>query len=74
MGKPEDMVRAIAGLVGFLRVGTALQAAILSAIEHQSHVRGSRLASELGAICGKVRIGSSQRDPWPLPEREFLAI
>ena len=30
---PEDMVRAIARLMGFLRVGTDLQAAILSAIE-----------------------------------------
>ena len=33
MCKPEDMVRAITGLVGFLRVGTDLQAAVLSAIE-----------------------------------------
>lgn len=30
---PEDMVRAIARLMGFLRVGTDLQAAIMSAIE-----------------------------------------
>lgn len=29
---PEDMVRAIARLMGFLRVGTELQAVILSAI------------------------------------------
>ena len=30
---PDEMVRAIARLMGFLRVGTDLEAAILSAIE-----------------------------------------
>ncbi len=68
------MMRAKARLMGFLRVGTDLQAAILSAIGRLSHVSGSRLASELQAIRGAVRTGSNQSDPWLLPEREFLAI